>query len=165
MIKANFSASLFQFLVSHDPSVIITISSRNIFRSYQRWNFFRILWWIEKKQFCYIINVFTVTFDTFNASLLISKNNLLSELCMKCCVNINPVCLRYSHSAEVQVRLQFLTCVFSTLGSPDHFSEHLFISHSPLHVRIALYVTIWISHPACVCQGWVWSRWTSCGTV
>ncbi|MEQ2222788.1 Ubiquitin carboxyl-terminal hydrolase 34, partial [Ilyodon furcidens] len=27
----------------------------------------------------------------------------------------------YSHSAEVQVRLQFLTCVFSTLGSPDHF--------------------------------------------
>ncbi|KAJ7422952.1 hypothetical protein WISP_35954 [Willisornis vidua] len=28
----------------------------------------------------------------------------------------------YSHSAEVQVRLQFLTCVFSTLGSPDHFS-------------------------------------------
>lgn len=30
---------------------------------------------------------------------------------------------RYSHSAEVQVRLQFLTCVFSTLGSPDHFSK------------------------------------------
>ncbi|KAF3852699.1 hypothetical protein F7725_006054 [Dissostichus mawsoni] len=28
---------------------------------------------------------------------------------------------KYSHSAEVQVRLQFLTCVFSTLGSPDHF--------------------------------------------
>ncbi|XP_041108949.1 ubiquitin carboxyl-terminal hydrolase 34 isoform X4 [Polyodon spathula] len=27
----------------------------------------------------------------------------------------------YGHSAEVQVRLQFLTCVFSTLGSPDHF--------------------------------------------
>ncbi|XP_062912032.1 ubiquitin carboxyl-terminal hydrolase 34 isoform X4 [Mobula hypostoma] len=27
----------------------------------------------------------------------------------------------YSHGAEVQVRLQFLTCVFSTLGSPDHF--------------------------------------------
>lgn len=35
-----------------------------------------------------------------------------------CCSNC-----RYSHSAEVQVRLQFLTCVFSTLGSPDHFSK------------------------------------------
>lgn len=33
---------------------------------------------------------------------------------------------RYSHSAEVQVRLQFLTCVFSTLGSPDHFSKNHF---------------------------------------
>ncbi|XP_071963584.1 ubiquitin carboxyl-terminal hydrolase 34-like isoform X2 [Antedon mediterranea] len=27
----------------------------------------------------------------------------------------------YSHSTEVQVRLQFLNCVFSTLGSPDDF--------------------------------------------
>lgn len=35
------------------------------------------------------------------------------------------VLCRYSHSAEVQVRLQFLTCVFSTLGSPDHFSKIL----------------------------------------
>lgn len=36
---------------------------------------------------------------------------------------------RYSHSAEVQVRLQFLTCVFSTLGSPDHFSEYFKLSY------------------------------------
>ncbi|XP_072031378.1 LOW QUALITY PROTEIN: ubiquitin carboxyl-terminal hydrolase 34-like [Amphiura filiformis] len=27
----------------------------------------------------------------------------------------------YTHTTEVQARLQFLTCVFSTLGSPDHF--------------------------------------------
>ncbi|XP_022096710.1 ubiquitin carboxyl-terminal hydrolase 34-like [Acanthaster planci] len=27
----------------------------------------------------------------------------------------------YTHTAEVQARLQFLTCVFTTLGSPDHF--------------------------------------------
>lgn len=37
-----------------------------------------------------------------------------------------PYGRRYSHSAEVQVRLQFLTCVFSTLGSPDHFSKDCF---------------------------------------
>lgn len=37
-----------------------------------------------------------------------------------------PCGRRYSHSAEVQVRLQFLTCVFSTLGSPDHFSKDCF---------------------------------------
>lgn len=37
--------------------------------------------------------------------------------------DLEPCACRYSHSAEVQVRLQFLTCVFSTLGSPDHFSK------------------------------------------
>lgn len=51
---------------------------------------------------------------------------------------------RYSHSAEVQVRLQFLTCVFSTLGSPDHFrksrvlhayTRSLFHMHVPEHPR------------------------------
>lgn len=45
------------------------------------------------------------------------------------CVDVWPASFsrllcRYSHSAEVQVRLQFLTCVFSTLGSPDHFSKN-----------------------------------------
>lgn len=43
----------------------------------------------------------------------------------RCSLNrlLPPRGCRYSHSAEVQVRLQFLTCVFSTLGSPDHFSK------------------------------------------
>ncbi len=69
MIKAEFSASLLQSSVLHDPSEIITI-----------YRFFRIIWWIESKKqqqclfeigmFCNIVNVFIVTFCHFNAFLL-----------------------------------------------------------------------------------------------
>lgn len=37
----------------------------------------------------------------------------------------SPVSFRYGHKEEVQVRLLFLTCVFSSAGSPDRFSKLL----------------------------------------
>ncbi len=84
VIKAEFPASLLQFSVSHDPSeiilvcrfvarkhfllsVLITFALLNIFG-----NFFMKEQHLFKIQiFCYIIHLFTTTFDQFNASLLI----------------------------------------------------------------------------------------------
>ncbi len=90
VIKAVFSASLLQSSVSHDSSEIIlicwfaaqetfliNINVENSFCGNGNIFHFRILWCVEilKEQhlfeieiFCYIINVFTVTFDQFNAS-------------------------------------------------------------------------------------------------
>ncbi len=94
MIKAEFSASLLQSSVSHDPSEIILICwfaaqetfliinvenscAASYFSQWKLWNIliFKIPWLIEslKEQhlfeteiFCNIINVFTVTFNQIN---------------------------------------------------------------------------------------------------
>ncbi len=93
VIKAEFSASLLQSSVSHDPSEIIHASVHISFlNAYMHtgfiflwYVFFRLLWWIKKVQknsiinvfvqHCNIINVFAVAFDQFNASLLNKKKN------------------------------------------------------------------------------------------
>lgn len=36
------------------------------------------------------------------------------------------LCCRYSHKEEVQVRLLFLTCVFSSIVSPDGFRKYMY---------------------------------------
>lgn len=56
-------------------------------------------------------------------------------------------CCRYSHSAEVQVRLQFLTCVFSTLGSPDHFSKSLLLFSVQTILKLACVIVLKVSWP------------------
>ncbi len=59
---------------------LVIVTSEIIYADFWNCIFFRILWWIESKKkkqdlfeieiFCNIANVFTVTFDNFNASLL-----------------------------------------------------------------------------------------------
>ncbi len=79
--KAEFSASLLQSSVSHDPPEIILICwFAAIF--VETMIFFRILWWKEssKEQHLFeieiIINAFTVSFDQFNVSLVSTSTNL-----------------------------------------------------------------------------------------
>ncbi len=87
-------SSLQCHMIFRNHSNMLIFCSRNISVDYQCWKqlcctiflwklwcilFFRILWWIESSKeqhlfgleiFCNIINVFTATFDQFNASLL-----------------------------------------------------------------------------------------------
>ncbi len=65
--KAEFSASLLQFSVSHDPSEIILICW------FAAQETFLIIINVENScaaSYFSLINVFAVTFDQFNASLL-----------------------------------------------------------------------------------------------
>ncbi len=70
-MQSWFSAALLQSLVSHDPSEMASIL----------WKLIKKIWilWVESSKeqclseieiFCNIMNVFTVTFDQCNASLL-----------------------------------------------------------------------------------------------
>ncbi len=89
LIKAEFSASLLQSSVSHDPSEIIIIYWFNAENSCaaqrfcgNRDSFFLDTdeYNVQKNIFCNIINVFTVTFDQFNVSLLNKSINFLTLL-------------------------------------------------------------------------------------
>ncbi len=68
-------------------SMLKTVVLHNIFVETVIILFFRILWWIESSKehlfeiesFCNIINIFTVTFDQFNASLMNKSINFLEK--------------------------------------------------------------------------------------
>ncbi len=104
--KLNFQhhySSLQCHMIFRNHSNMLICCSRNISDYYQCWKqlccpiflgklwyilFFRIHRWIESSKeqhlfeieiFCYIINVSTVTFDQFNASLMNKSNNFLKN--------------------------------------------------------------------------------------
>ncbi len=95
MIKAVFSASLLQSSVSHDPSEIILIywfgpqETFLIIINAENCLYCLIFLWKQTESpkqhlftieiFCNLINVFTVTFDQFNASLLNKGYNLTTK--------------------------------------------------------------------------------------
>ncbi len=88
MAKLNFQHPLLQFVVSHDPSEIILISEGSYYQCWKQMCCLIFVWTpfsrsfndpleSSKEQglfkieiFCNILNVFTITFDWFNASLL-----------------------------------------------------------------------------------------------
>ncbi len=112
VIKAKFSASLLQSLVSHDPSeiilicwfaaqetfliIIINVENSCAAQCFCRnWCilFFRIHRWVESSKdqhlfeieiFCIIINVFTVTFDQSNAFFFNESINFLKNIINNC---------------------------------------------------------------------------------
>lgn len=45
------------------------------------------------------------------------------------------IIFRYSHKEQIQVRLSFLTCVFSAMGSPDGFSMYS-LRYCTMHYKI-----------------------------
>ncbi len=135
--------------------------SRNISSYYQCWkqllniflNNLVILWWtafiwsrnLRSKIFCNIINVFTVTFDQFNASLLNKSINFIPKIIIK---KLNKKSdLKFLNSGAFVC--QWCHSIFS---SDFNIKSH--ISHQILfYSKLLLCVNYWL-----ICKRKVWGK-------